>query len=62
MKAYIQLTPEALQDTGEDALKKDIITFAKNACSPYEVPKIIEFMDEIPLTAVGKIDKKVLRK
>jgi len=62
VKAYIQLTPEATKDTGEDVLKEDIIAFARDKCSPYEVPKIIEFMDEIPLTAVGKIDKKVLRK
>ena len=62
VKAYIQLTPEATRDKGEDALKEDIIAFAKEKCSPYEVPKMIEFMDEIPLTAVGKIDKKVLRK
>ena len=62
VKAYIQLTPEAIKDSGEDALKENIIAFAREKCSPYEVPKIIEFMDEIPLTAVGKIDKKVLRK
>jgi long-chain acyl-CoA synthetase len=62
VKAYIQLSPDALADTDEDALKEDIIAFAKDKCSPYEVPKQIEFMDEIPLTAVGKIDKKVLRK
>lgn len=40
----------------------DFIKFAKIHCAPYEVPKIIEFIDEIPLTAVGKVDKKVLRK
>ena len=61
VKAYIQLMPEAIKDRGEDVLKEDIIAFAKDKCSPYEVPKMIEFMDEIPLTAVGKIDKKVLR-
>ena len=26
--------------------------------APYKVPKIIEFIDAIPLTAVGKVDKK----
>jgi len=31
-------------------------------CSPYEVPKIIEFTKELPLTTVGKVDKKALRK
>ena len=55
-------SPEAIKDSGEDALKENIIAFAREKCSPYEVPKFIKFMDEILLTAVGKIDKKVLRK
>jgi long-chain acyl-CoA synthetase len=62
VKAYIQLTPESAAETDKESLKADIIAFAKKNCAPYEVPKSIEFMDEIPLTAVGKIDKKVLRK
>jgi len=61
VKAYIQLDPAYRFDGDEDALKNDIIAFAKEKCAPYEVPKIIELIDEIPLTAVGKIDKKVLR-
>jgi len=43
-------------------LKQDIIRFAKESCSPYEVPRVIEIIGEMPLTAVGKIDKKLLRK
>jgi long-chain acyl-CoA synthetase len=62
VKAFIQLDPDYNFDGNQDALKEDIIAFAKEKCSPYEVPKIIEFVDELPLTAVGKIDKKVLRK
>ncbi len=61
VKAYIQRDSDYQFDGGEDALKEDIIKFARQQCAPYEVPKIIEFVDEIPLTAVGKIDKKVLR-
>lgn len=61
VKAYIQLDPAYRFDGDEEALKNDIIAFAKEKCAPYEVPKIIELIDEIPLTAVGKIDKKVLR-
>ena len=61
VKAYIQLDPAYRFDGDEDTLKNDIIAFAKEKCAPYEVPKIIELIDEIPLTAVGKIDKKVLR-
>ncbi len=61
VKAYIQRNPAYQFDGGEEALKEEIIRFAREKCAPYEVPKVIEFVDEIPLTAVGKIDKKVLR-
>ena len=62
VKAYVQRDPEFKFDGDDEALKQDIINLAKEKCSPYEVPKTIEFVDEIPLTAVGKVDKKVLRK
>ncbi len=61
VKAFVQLDPDYSFDGDQDALKENIIEFAKEKCSPYEVPKIIEIIDEMPLTAVGKIDKKVLR-
>ncbi|TFF98762.1 MAG: AMP-dependent synthetase [Promethearchaeota archaeon] len=61
VKAYIQITPD-YEYKSEKALKEDITKFAKEQCAAYEVPKIIEIVDELPLTAVGKIDKKVLRK
>jgi long-chain acyl-CoA synthetase len=62
VKAFIQIDPNYEFDGDKEALNEDIINYAKENCSPYEVPKIIEFTKEIPLTAVGKIDKKVLRK
>ncbi|MFX0071650.1 MAG: AMP-binding protein [Candidatus Hermodarchaeota archaeon] len=40
----------------------DILKFAQDHLAKYKVPKIIEFVDEMPLTSVGKIDKKLLRK
>jgi len=61
-KAFIQLDPDYQYNGNEEALKEDITTFAKENCAPYEVPKIIEFAEELPLTVVGKIDKKLLRK
>ena len=61
VKAFIQLKPE-YAGKDKEALKKDITDFAKEKLTPYEVPKVIEFMDELPLTAVGKLDKKKLRK
>ena len=61
VKAFIQLKPEHAAGDRE-AVKKDIDRYAKEKLSPYEVPKVIEFMDQLPLTAVGKLDKKRLRK
>jgi long-chain acyl-CoA synthetase len=61
VKAFIQIDPGYEYDGNEEALKEDIIQFAKDNCAPYEVPKTIEFTEELPLTAVGKIDKKLLR-
>jgi long-chain acyl-CoA synthetase len=61
VKAFIQLDPKHEYDGNEDALIADIKNFAKERCAPYEVPKLFEFIEELPLTAVGKVDKKVLR-
>ncbi|MGW8322174.1 MAG: AMP-binding protein [Thermodesulfobacteriota bacterium] len=61
VKAFVQLDAGYDYDGNESGLQEDIIRFAKENCSPYEVPKVIEIIGEMPLTAVGKIDKKVLR-
>ena len=61
VKAFIQLDPSYEYDGNEIALKESITQFAKENCSPYEVPKIIEISEELPLTMVGKVDKKALR-
>jgi acyl-CoA synthetase (AMP-forming)/AMP-acid ligase II len=45
----------------ENVLKNDIIAYCREHMSPYKVPKIIEFIEEMPLTTVGKVDKKALR-
>ncbi len=62
VKAYIQLDPDYPYDGNEEKLKEDITKFAKEKCAPYEVPKIIEISEELPLTVIGKVDKKRLRK
>ncbi|MFW9936041.1 MAG: AMP-binding protein [Candidatus Thorarchaeota archaeon] len=62
VNAYIQLDPDYEYDGNEGRLKEEIISFAKENCAPYEVPKEIHITEELPLTAVGKIDKKILRK
>ncbi|MFX1448108.1 MAG: AMP-binding protein, partial [Promethearchaeota archaeon] len=61
VKAFVQMDPDFEFDGNKEALKEDIISFAKENCAPYEVPKLVEISEELPLTVVGKVDKKVLR-
>jgi len=62
VKAMVTVMPGYDYGGDEDTLKADILKMAKEKLSPYEVPKFIDVRDELPLTAVGKVDKKVLRK
>jgi len=52
---------EAYLDKSDDEVKEELTAFAREKLSPYKVPKIIEIVDAIPLTAVGKVNKKALR-
>ncbi len=61
VKAYITLTREYSENKDEKAIKEEIMNFAKESLAAYEVPKMIEIREELPLTTVGKIDKKKLR-
>ncbi|ARD84883.1 long chain fatty acid Co-A ligase [Ferroplasma acidiphilum] len=54
VKAFIVKKDSSLTDV-------EIINFCKERLAVYKVPKIIEFRDELPLTLVGKVDKKALR-
>ena len=58
VKAVVQLK-EGVSET--DELKASIQKFAEEKLSKYEVPKIWEFREELPLTLVGKVQKKALR-
>lgn len=44
-----------------EAERQKILGYMKERVAPYKVPKVIEFMDELPLSAVGKILKRELR-
>ena len=46
---------------GETLTEEDIISFCKEKLAAYKAPKIVEFRDELPKSAVGKILRKVLR-
>ena len=57
VKAFVQLRHEFRGKVTED----DIIEFLKDKVKPYAVPKFVEFRDELPLTYIMKLHKKVLR-
>ena len=61
VKAFVQLHA-GLEGQDEAAFKESFLDLAKEKLAPYEVPKLVEIRKELPLTAVGKIDKKALRK
>ena len=39
----------------------DVVAFAKANLAAYKVPKIVDFIDELPKSAVGKILRRELR-
>jgi len=55
VKAYVVLKQ------GEKATEKEIIEFCREKLAAYKAPKIVEFRDSLPKSAVGKILRKVLR-
>ena len=60
VRAVVQPTTERMGDDRE-ALAQELVAFAREKLAAYEVPKTIEIRDELPLTAIGKVDKKMLR-
>ncbi|MBO0997598.1 hypothetical protein IOC57_07550 [Bacillus sp. SD075] len=47
---------------GSDCTSEELIDFCKQRTSKNMVPKVAYILDKFPLTPIGKIDKKELRK
>ncbi len=45
-----------------EELKKELQVFVKKNTAPYKYPRIVEFVDELPKTASGKIKRADIRK
>jgi long-chain acyl-CoA synthetase len=58
VKLYVSLKDGHKAD--ED-LKEDIMEYAKTYLAKHKVPKKIKFVNNLPLTPIGKVDKKALR-
>lgn len=57
---YVELSAH-YKDADQNAVKDKILTFCRESMAAFKAPKYIHFIDAIPLTPVGKIDKKALR-
>ncbi len=55
VKAFIQLKP------GETATEEEIRAFCKENMAGYKRPRMIEFREALPVSAVGKVLRRVLR-
>jgi acetyl-CoA synthetase len=58
VKAYVVLAHGFTGDAGlVDALQQHV----RARLAPYEYPKEIEFIDALPMTTTGKVQRRVLR-
>lgn len=57
VKAFLVLKPEFRGKVSAE----EIVKFCKERLAAYKVPKIIEFREELPKSAVGKILRRVLK-
>ena len=58
IKACLVLRPG---NVPSDDLKRDIQGFVKTRLAAHEYPRLVEFFDELPLTATGKVMRRTLR-
>lgn len=62
VKAYVVLTQGTAR--GRDAEEKliaELQAHVRGKLAPYEYPKEIEFIDELPMTTTGKVQRRILR-
>ena len=58
VKAYVVLAPGY---TGDEALVAQLQAHVRGKLAPYEYPKEIEFIEALPMTTTGKVQRRVLR-
>ncbi|WP_164963602.1 acyl-CoA synthetase [Rubrivivax sp. JA1026] len=58
VKAYVVLAPGV---QGDEALVGELQQHVRERLAPYEYPKEIEFIDALPMTTTGKVQRRVLR-
>jgi acetyl-CoA synthetase len=61
VKATIVLNKE-YKKKASDSLVKELQAHVKRETAPYKYPRIIDFVDELPKTISGKVQRAVIRK
>jgi acetyl-CoA synthetase len=70
VKAYVVLSPEfaarlpsnaAVRAAFEAKLSAQLQAHVRGQLAPYEYPKEVEFISELPMTTTGKVQRRVLR-
>ncbi|WP_353239331.1 AMP-binding protein [Limnohabitans sp.] len=69
VKAYVVLSPDwggrrpngPGQARFDEELRRELQAHVKGLLAPYEYPKEIEFIDQLPMTTTGKVQRRVLR-
>jgi acetyl-CoA synthetase len=69
VKAYVVLSPDALAERArardaqafEQGVRLSLQSHVRALLAPYEYPKEIEFIAQLPMTTTGKVQRRVLR-
>ena len=70
VKAYVVIAPDQVAARTahpggaaqfDEELTAKLQAHVKNMLAPYEYPKEIEFIDALPMTTTGKVQRRVLR-
>ena len=56
IKAYV------VKEEGGSVTEEELMAYTKSKLAAYKYPRVIEFIDALPMSATGKILKKELRK
>jgi long-chain acyl-CoA synthetase len=55
VKAFVALKP------GQELVESELIAYCKERVAAYKYPRFVEFRDELPKSATGKVLKKQLK-
>jgi len=58
IKAFVLLSPG---QPASEALKEELRRHVKAQLAPYQQPRLIDFVDALPMTTTGKVQRRVLR-